>query len=167
MNHSPSLPTCLRQQLELSSWHLPACTATALLERCTRLQCLRLRVRQLPHGAFAAILDLPGLTELALRCTMPLGPQTADLTRLSGLRVLRLVQMNTAQTPLLPPDLALLPCLELYQLLNTRGPIPVRLIPPACCWLAAAAALVCAALVCCPRTSAAASSHPAAALHMA
>lgn len=90
-------------------------------------------MRELPRGAFEAILSsLPGLTELALRSTMPLGQETADLTRLSGLRVLQLVQLNTVQVPLLPPDLALLPHLELYQLLNQRGPIQVRLAVATC-----------------------------------
>lgn len=68
---------------------------------------------------------------------MPLGPQTADLTRLSGLRVLHLVQLNTLQTPLLPPDLAQLPHLQLYQFLSQRSPIQVAESPsPGCALLA-------------------------------
>ena len=103
---------------------LPACTAPALLQRCTRLQSLRLRCRQLPAGAFDAILSsLAGLTELALRSVMPLGPQTMELTRLCGLRVLHLLQLNPVEAPLAPPDLALLPHLQLYQGLNQRGPV--------------------------------------------
>lgn len=81
---------------------------------------------------------------------MPLGPQTADLTRLSGLRVLHLVQINSMATPLLPPDLALLPHLQLYQLLNSCGAIQLQVR-----WLPAAGGrlvrVVCDAVACCPR----------------